>query len=274
MTHDHPPHDDHPQHEPSTVRGDIDTGTIEGKGIAVGHGAQATHQEGSATSQANSGQQTGTNYGTINQHNYYDAPSSGASPPDEARSKTHAEEGKGEGDKIPKDRTFELILMGLTVLVALGAWLAPQEPWQIPTEEPTATVESRAELMTTEISLAEAVPSAEPTDTPEPTATAEASAEPTDTPEPTATAEASAEPCAGRISPQNGTHISVRDAARANSGMSSLIDANEAIIVIDGSTDVSGTRWYKVANPSGISLGWVRSVDVMDLGDCQFREVQ
>jgi hypothetical protein len=25
------------------VRGDIDTGSIEGKGIAVGHGAQATH---------------------------------------------------------------------------------------------------------------------------------------------------------------------------------------------------------------------------------------
>jgi tetratricopeptide (TPR) repeat protein len=69
MTHDHPNHDDHPQGEPSTVRGDIDTGTIEGKGIAVGHGAQATHQEGSATSQGdNRGQQAGINYGTMMQN--------------------------------------------------------------------------------------------------------------------------------------------------------------------------------------------------------------
>jgi tetratricopeptide (TPR) repeat protein len=64
-----PPQDHQPQGDQPTTSGDITTNDIAGQGIAVGHGAKATHHEGSAEVQGdNPGQNVGINYGTMMQH--------------------------------------------------------------------------------------------------------------------------------------------------------------------------------------------------------------
>ncbi len=156
------------------------------------------------------------------------------------------------GERIGDSPSRVYMLAGLVAILVLlavilvGVVLAQKGPGLLaglgPTKTPTATATRRATSTPLSTPTSAATPTAQPSPTINP---------PTARPAPTALAPN----VLAKVTPPEGLKLKVRDKASPGTNVLGELDANTQVTIVDGPTDASGIRWWKVDNGKGL-VGW------------------